>query len=122
MPTVAELRGKLSIDTTGATASLRDFEMNLKGMFKRTGDLRAERALEGFSRALVSGDITGAIQSITSRITGFGIVVGAVFAVGVEAINKYIQALKETSQAQQQVFTRLAVPVKTVAALDTAGI
>lgn len=80
---IAELIAKIVADVTDldkASVAIRQFESTTKDAFKRTGDLRAGRAIENFIENLTAGNVGGAIESLTSRITGFGLAGSAAMA------------------------------------------
>ena len=67
----------------------------LGSAFKRTPDLRAERALSGFTANLASGDIQGALLGVTERLSGLGLAAGvgvgaavAIFAESTRAVRR----------------------------------
>jgi hypothetical protein len=102
---IAELIAKIVADVTDlnkAEVAVRQFESTTKDAFKRTGDLRAGRAIESFIENLTTGNVGGAIESITSRITAFGLagsaamaLVGAGVAYLIKNVHEFDAVLKE---------------------------
>jgi hypothetical protein len=92
-----KIRGDDS-DLDRMSNKVREFEHNLTGAFKRTGDIRAGGALEGFIQNLTSGNVPGAIESIATKLTGLGLLGGVAFgsiAFAVQEGQKEIGKLNE---------------------------
>lgn len=107
-----EAKGILSFsaDTSKAEESMRQFEGNLKSAFRRTGDIRATAALEGFITNLTSGNVMGAIESIGRRLAGFGVLAGAAFGAAAYAATEGMKQVKEFEKAltdSEKVLTRM---------------
>jgi hypothetical protein len=106
---VAEVQFKIRGDDSDLdrmSNKVREFEHNLTGAFKRTGDIRAGSALEGFIQNLTSGNVPGAIESIASRLTGLGLIGGAVagsialgFSRSAEEAKAFAATLDETEKS-----------------------
>jgi hypothetical protein len=108
----AELRGKIGLDTSDLDRgqnAVRAFEHNITSAFRRTGDLRAGRALEGFIANITGGNVAGAIESIATRLTGLGLLGGVAFGLITGAIVKGIAAMKEFREASLAANQRLSV-------------
>jgi hypothetical protein len=81
---IAEAKARITVDDSDLSrvdVAARQFEGKLKDVFKRTGDVRPAAALEGFITNLSSGNVTGAIESVATKLTGLGLLGGAAFAV-----------------------------------------
>lgn len=91
-------------------------------IFKRSPNMRAERAFSGLAQSLASGDIAGGIEAITARMTGMGIVAGVAIGAGVAIFMKFkeqIDAAKEAhSQLEQEMLKR---PISVVTKLSSEG-
>jgi hypothetical protein len=102
----AELRGRVSVDASDldrVNSRVRDFEQQVSGAFKRTGDIRFHRGVEEFAQNLAAGNITGSIEAITSRLTNLGLVgtvglglIGAGIAKAHEALEGFDKTLVDT--------------------------
>lgn len=92
-------------------------------IFKRSPNMRAERAFSGLAQSLASGDIAGGIESITARMTGLGLIAGVAIGAGVAIFIKFkeqIDAAREASEAlEAQLIKR---PTSNVAKLSGEGI
>lgn len=109
-----ELKGLVSFDTSSiprATEAVRAFENNLRSAFKRTGgDLPAKKALEDFARYAGSGDVTGAIQGLVSRLGGLGIAGGAAIGAltaGLVAGRKQLADFEEGLGSMEKILARM---------------
>lgn len=91
-------------------------------IFKRSPNMRAERAFSGLAQSLASGDIAGGIESITARMTGLGVVAGVAIGAGVAIFMKFkeqIDAAKEAhAQLEQEMLKR---PISVVTKLSSEG-
>jgi hypothetical protein len=111
-----ELKGKISLDpsefiqgATRVTDSAKGIQGELENLFRRTGDIRPERALTGFIENLTGGNVAGAIESVTTRMTGLGLAGGAaVGAVGagvgflIKNIHEFDAALKDAQRTSKE--------------------
>ena len=98
--TVQELRAKITVDDQQAQQAMRrtkdavqGVEGNVAALFRRTKELRAERAIEGAFEAFTSGSVGNAIVAVTSRLSALGLFGGAavgLIGVGIAAaISKF---------------------------------
>jgi hypothetical protein len=91
-------------------------------IFKRSPNMRAERALSGFFERAASGDIAGAIQQISGRMTGLGIVAGVAIGAGVAIFEKFKSQIDETRAAHEALQTEMARrPLATITSLSSEG-
>lgn len=91
-------------------------------IFKRSPNMRAERAFSGLFQSIASGDIAGGIEALSSRMTGLGIIAGVAIGAGVaifEKLREKIVATKEAQAALEQELTKH--PVSNVLNLSTQG-
>src|SRR5581483_3490952 len=97
-----EILGRIGIDASDLDRlpeKVREFEHTLTGAFRRTGDIRASSALEGFVRNLTSGDVPAAIESVAQRLTGLGLLGGVAFASLTYAFSRGQEELKKMGEA-----------------------
>jgi hypothetical protein len=97
---IAQLLAKIGVDISDlnkAEVALKNFEHSFSSAFKRppSGEMRAEAAVSGFVRQLSAGDIPGALESLTHRLGGMGVVGGVAFGVLVLGATKALEAAKE---------------------------
>jgi hypothetical protein len=121
---IAELVAKIKLDVTDLShgeQAVRNFEETFKGAFKRTGDLRAGRALEDFIANLSSGNVTGALESIATRMTGLGLIGGVVFGSLATGIGFLVKNLHEVSEAFKAVDTATTETPKAGASIEQTG-
>lgn len=91
--------------------------------FRRTPNMRAERALSGFTQSLASGDIAGGIEAITGRMTGFGLVAGVAIGAGVAVFVKFKEKIDEARHAHEALESEfIKHPVSNAAQLSVQGI
>ena len=134
MPETARLEARATLDDANFQAGLNRMEARGKSMsdrmtdiFKRAsgsevGEIRAERALSGFVAQLTQGNIPGAIESITYRLTGLGLAAGVGIGAAVIVANKFVTEMRDVDKAVEKVQGDLARPIKFVAALGMSGI
>jgi hypothetical protein len=92
------------------------------GMFKRTPDMRAERAMSGFVERIAQGDIAGGIAQISSRMTGLGLVAGVAVIAGVEVFKKFKEQIDATREAHAALeMEMIKRPLSNVANLSASG-
>jgi hypothetical protein len=101
---IAELLAKIGVDVSDlnkAEVALKQFESNVEKAFKRPapGEMRAESAFTGIIQNLTAGNIPGAIESVTAKLHGMGVIGGAAFATILFGMTKAIQSAKETEAA-----------------------
>jgi hypothetical protein len=80
------------------------------GMFKRSPDMRAERAMSGFVERIVQGDIAGGLMQISSRMTGLGLVTGVAIIAGVAVFKKFEEQIAAADAAAKTLGNTLALP------------
>lgn len=90
------------------TSRINHASNGFTNLFKRSPNLRAERALSGFFERAASGDIVGAISQISGRMTGLGIVAGVAIGAGVEIFQKFVESVKATDAASGKLYNTLA--------------
>lgn len=95
---------------------------SLRSAFKRTPDLRAERALSGFGASLASGDIQGALLSVTERLSGLGLAAGVGIGVAVGVLVKAKEQIDAVDKSVEKLNIDLARPVASQGALGPEGI
>jgi hypothetical protein len=91
----------------------RQFEQNLSNMFRRSPHMRAERAIEGFTERLTSGDIPGAIETISTKMSGLGLIGGAAFgliATGIVEANRQLAEFDKLIEESDALFKKMPVP------------
>jgi hypothetical protein len=109
----AELKGKISVDTqdlSRAGRAVEAFEDKLRQGFKREPGRRGVTAIEGAFGALTSGDIGGAITSVTSKFSGLGLAGGAalgIIGLGVYEAIKATRELNKTLDESEKVLARV---------------
>lgn len=131
-----EDRVKLTADDADYQAVMRraantsdQFQRKLNGasnsftnLFKRSPNMRAERALSGFFERAASGDIAGALTQISGRMTGLGIVAGVAIGAGVEIFQKFKQQIDATREAHAALQLEMNKrPLSTVLSLSGEG-
>lgn len=94
----------------------------LGSAFKRTPDLRAERALSGFTANLASGDIQGALLGVTERLSGLGLAAGVGVGAAVAIFAKAQEQFDAMAKSVDKLKLDLARPLSLQAALGTEGI
>lgn len=77
-------------------------------IFKRSPNMRAERAISGSLQAFASGDIASGIEAITGRMTGLGLVAGVAIGAGVAIFVKFHQEIMESNAAAKSLASTLA--------------
>ncbi len=100
-----ELRGKISVDTSDLNrgeARVREFESTLQNAFRRTREHRARSTIETGIERLASGDVTGAIEGITARLSSLGLIGGAAIGLVAVGLNKAYEASKELNAALEE--------------------
>lgn len=123
MAETARLEARATLDDADFQAGLnrmeargKSFSDRLTGLFKRAsgsevGEIRAERALSGFVSQLTTGNIPGAIESITYRLSGLGLAAGVGIGAAAIAFAQIKKALHETHEASMELDKQLAKPI-----------
>lgn len=92
-------------------------------IFKRSPNMRAERAFSGLAQSLASGDIAGGIESITARMTGLGVVAGVAIGAGVAIFMKFKEEIDSAREASEALDAQLLKrPTSNVSKLSSEGI
>lgn len=91
-------------------------------IFKRSPNMRAERAISGSLQAFASGDIAGGIEAITSRMTGLGIVAGVAVGAGVAIFAKFKDQIDQTKEAANALQDDLNRPIGLLTGGTSQGI
>jgi hypothetical protein len=95
----------------------------ITNLFKRTPELKAQRALTHFADSLASGDISGAISGLAGHMGVLGIAAGVGIGVAVEVFGKLHEAITRVTTAQSALDEVLLSPAKLVgAASGVAGL
>lgn len=111
MPTIQGVFG-WQVDNPALVAGLRQSEAivtrnagsmqsKVLDIFKRSPHMRAERALSGLFESLASGNIAGGIQSISSRMTGLGLIAGVAIGAGVAIFAKFREQIIASREAHE---------------------
>lgn len=95
---------------------------NIEKLFARDPGRRGEVALTGFISGLAEGDITGALESIASKISGIGLVAGVGFGAASVLAVKFTQNVIESNKALRELHTQLAIPESVVVNLPSEDI
>jgi hypothetical protein len=104
------------------TSRIQKAHTGFTGMFKRSPDMRAERAMSGFVERIVQGDVAGGIAQISSRMTGLGLVAGVAIIAGVEVFKKFKEQIDATREAHSALqMEMLKRPLSTVTSLSSEG-
>lgn len=117
-PVIAGMAESERVVNRGAS----NIQNRLTGIFKRSPNMRAERAFSGLFQSLASGDIAGGIESVTNRMTGLGLVAGVAIGAGVAIFVKFkeqIDATREAHAALEMEMTKH--PVSNVSRLSEEG-
>lgn len=116
-------RQELSNTEQVVTRGASNMQNKFASIFKRSPNMRAERAISGSLQAFASGDIAGGIESITNRMTGLGLVAGVAIGAGVAIFMKFrdqIVATREAHAALEMEMTKH--PLSVVSKLSTEGL
>ena len=110
MPT-GEIRARFSVDTSGLSSAemkMREFEKTIQGLFRRDPGRRAEFAISGAIQNLTSGNVVGAIESITSKMGGMGLIAGVALGAITAGIKKVIDINREWNKTLEATGETLA--------------
>lgn len=80
--------------------------------FKRSPNMRAERAISGSLQAFASGDIAGGIEAITGRMTGLGLAAGVALGAGVAVFVKWKEQAAAADAEVEKIREHLGTPMK----------
>src|SRR5260370_19601132 len=120
MAAKARLEARATLDDADFQAGLNRMEASgksisdrLTALFRRpagveVGEIRAERALSGFFAQLTSGNIPGAIESITYRLTGLGLAAGVGIGIAAIAIAKFGREIVEAQHSAKNLEKELS--------------
>jgi hypothetical protein len=100
----AELKGKITVDTNDlsrAGRAVEAFEDKLRQGFRREPGRRGAVAMEGAFANLASGNIPMAIESITSRFSGMGLVGSGALALVALGLAKGVEEARKFSEAME---------------------
>jgi len=108
----AEIRAKIGVDTSDlgrAENAVRNFEGKLREGFRREPGRRGATAIEQSIQQISSGNIGGAIEAVTSKFSGLGLVGSAsisLIAVGlakvIEQSHEWEKAMKDAESVMNQ--------------------
>jgi hypothetical protein len=117
-PLIAGMRDAENIASKGAA----NVQNKFASIFKRSPNMRAERAISGSLQAFASGDIAGGIQDITSRMTGLGLAAGVAIGAGVAIFEKFREQIVATRKAHEALEEEMIKrPVSGVVGLSESG-
>jgi hypothetical protein len=98
------------------------FDQKIQGLFRRDPSHRAERAISGLLGGLASGNVAGGIESIASKVSGLGLVVGVAIGGAAIVFQKLYGQLQETDKAAAALNKELARPLGLQSGLGPEGI
>lgn len=117
-PVIAGMREAESVVTRGSSSIQSKFGQ----IFKRSPNMRAERAISGALQSFAAGDVAGGIQDITSRMTGLGLVAGIAIGAGVAIFEKFREQIVQTRQAHEALQDELTKrPISSITSLSSEG-
>lgn len=90
-------------------------------IFKRSPNMRAERALQGLFQSLAQGDIAGGIESIAHRMTGLGLAAAIGIGAGVAIFVKFKEQIDATRKAHEVLQAEIRKPLSIVTSLSSEG-
>lgn len=113
---MAQANVDLGLNTAAFTAGLNEaerrsqsFEGRIAGLFRRSPLQRAERAFGELGANLASGNVAQGLASFVGRITGFGLVTGAVVGAAIGVFQKFRGEITETTKAATELDKALAI-------------
>lgn len=117
-PVIEGMKNAENVVNNGASRMQNKFA----SIFKRSPNMRAERAISGALQSFAAGDVAGGIQDITSRMTGLGLVAGIAIGAGVAIFEKFREQIVQTRQAHEALQDELTKrPISSVTSLSSEG-
>lgn len=117
-PLISGMNDAEKIVSRGAANAQSKFSQ----IFKRSPNMRAERAISGALQSFAAGDIAGGIENITQRMTGLGLVAGVAIGAGVAIFVKFREQIIETRKAHEALQMEMTKrPVSNVVGLNEQG-
>lgn len=98
------------------------FDGGVAGLFRRTPERRAERAISGLGSALATGDLGAGVLALTGKITAFGLAAGVGVGLAVETTRKFHDQIVETGNAVEALRGQLSRSVSIQGGLGEGGI
>jgi hypothetical protein len=98
------------------------FSGRIEGLFKRNPGRRAETAISGMLTDLSSGNIQGAITSISEKVGGLGLAAGVGVSAMIGVFMKAQEQMESVDKAVLKIRNDLARPLPAIAALGSEGI
>lgn len=100
----------------------QSFSARITSLFRRDPTQRAERALSGFITDLSSGNVLGAIEGVSSRLSGLGLAAGVGLGVVVGLAIKAKEQFDAVDKSVLKLNEDLSKPLAITSALGPEGI